>query len=96
MSDENSEMGYMEILQKARNYETIEEVKDCCVNILTEFVQYNFCFIEFETDDYLGVYYTHTDFTERFILIVKKYIVSVSVVYQQDMNIDKPNVSEYI
>ena len=96
MSDEDSEMSYMEILQKARNYKTIEEVKDCCVNILTEFVQYNFCFIEFETDDYFGVYCTHTDFTERFILIVKKYIVSVSVVYQQDMNINKPNVSEYI
>ena len=96
MSDEDSEMSYMEILQKARNYKTIEEVKDCCVNILTEFVQYNFYFIEFETDVYLGVYCTHTDFTERFILIVKKYIVSVSVVYQQDMNINKPNVSEYI
>ncbi len=91
-------MNYMEMLQKAMNYETLDDVKDCCINITTEIMQYNFSFIEFETDDHLGVYYTAEDFTERFILIKKKYIHSISIVYKQDMTIDnnKLNDSGYI
>lgn len=98
MTEESlTDKSYMEILQEVGEYETIEDVKDCCVNILTEFIQYNFCFIDFETDTHLGIYYTHPiDFTERFILVAKKYIISISIVYQQDMNIDKPNVSEFL
>lgn len=86
---------YCKMLQEGEGFSSLEEVKDCCVNILTEFVQYNFCFIEFETKDHLGVYCTHSDLTERFVLISKKYIVSVSIVYQQDIVIDEPNMNEY-
>ncbi len=90
-------MEYLEILKKIGNYEDIEEVKEsCCVNILTEFTQYNFCFIDFETEDFLGIYCTNEDFTERFVLIKKEYIVSISLVYQQDIMQEIPNVSEYV
>ena len=90
-------MEYLEILKKINDYNTIEEVKEfCCVNIQTEFTQYNFCFIDFETDKFLGIYYTCTDFTERFVLLKKKYIVSISLVYQQDIEKEIPNVSEYV
>lgn len=90
-------MEYLEILKETSDYDTIEEVKEsCCVNILTEFTQYNFCFIGFETEDFLGIYYTSSDFTERFVLIKKKYIVSISFVYQQDIVQETPNVNEYV
>lgn len=87
---------YTQMLKKAGNYENIEDVKDCCISILTEFTQYNFCFIDFETKTHLGIFCTHSDFTERFVLISKKYIVSISMVYQQDIEFDEPNVSEYM
>lgn len=90
------EKSYMRLLQKAMGFENIEEVKDCCVDILTEHMHYTFCFIDFETEDHLGVYYTHQDFSERFVLISKKYVSNISIVYKQDMIVEKPNVSEYI
>lgn len=85
-----------ELLQKAENYEELDQVKDLCVNILTTTDQYNLCFIDFETENHLGVYRTHKDGTERFVLLAKKYITSISVVYQQDVSTDTPNVSEFI
>ena len=86
---------YTELIKEIKDYESIEEVKDCCINILTEFMQYNFCFIDFETENHLGIYCTNSDFTERFVLISKKYIVSISFVYQQDIDFEIPNVSQY-
>lgn len=94
MSEEQS---YLKILKKVMNYENLDDVKEnCCLNIATETTNYNFCFIDFETEDYLGISVTHSDFTERFVLLVKKYIVSMSVVYQQDMELDSSNVDGYI
>lgn len=88
---------YLEILKEKMNYETIDDVKEnCCLNISTELDVYNFCFIDFETDEYLGVYITHNDLTERFMLISKKYIISISVVYQQDIDINEEKVDGYI
>ena len=88
---------YLEILKEKMNYKTIDDVKEnCCLNISTELDVYNFCFIDFETDEYLGVYITHNDFTERFMLISKKYIISISVVYQQDIDINEEKVDGYI
>ena len=90
-------MRFLEVLQKIGKYETIDDVKEyCCIHILTEFVQYNFCFIDFETDEFLGIYYTAEDFTEKFVLLSKKYIVSMSLVYQQDLNFsEEPKTISY-
>ena len=81
-----------ELLQKAESHKSLDEL---CVNIFTTTDQYNLCFIEFETKNHLGVYCTHSDGTERFVLLTKKYITSISIVYQQDINVDIPNVSEF-
>lgn len=89
-------MYLIETLRRARHFETVEEVKDCCINITTEFAQYNFCFIEFETDEYLGIYYTSSDFTERFVLLSKEYIVSVSIVYKDDIHFEELNTDQYV
>ena len=83
------------MLKNQMGYENEEDVKNCCVNIVTELMQYNLCFIDFENETHLGVYYTHEDFTERFVLLSKKYIVSISIVYEQDILIDVEDQSGY-
>lgn len=60
-------------------------LKDVCVNILTEYEEYPLSFIEFETDDLLGIKATRADFTEGFVILNKKYISSISVVYKNDI-----------
>ena len=88
-------MYYMEILQEVMGYDTEEEVKDCCISIITELMHYNFAFIDFETETHLGVFYTAEDFTERFVIIQKKYIHSISIVYRQDIEIEKKENNGY-
>lgn len=88
---EENEQKISSALIKIMGYEEKEELKDCCINILTEFSQYNLCFIDFETENHLGVWVTHEDMTERFVLIEKKYIVSVSIVYEQDIVLEENN-----
>lgn len=78
------------------NFDSLDDVQDCCINILTEFSQYNFCFIEFETNTHLGIFVTCEDMKERFMLIDKKYIVSVSIVYKDDLEFnDQESVTYY-
>lgn len=94
MSDDQlPENFYTEVLKKQLNTESLE---DCCFNIVTEFSQYNYCFIDMETENFLGISVTHSDFTERFVLLEKKYIVSVHVVYQQDLSESDVNHDAYI
>lgn len=63
------------------------EVKDIPLIINTVDVSYPFAFIDYEEDDVLGVNYTSTDGTEHFVVINKKYIVDVEVLYEQDIDI---------
>lgn len=88
---EESEQEISCALMKIMGYKEEEELKDCCINILTEFIQYNLSFIDFETKDHLGIWVTHEDMTERFVLLKKKYIVSVSIVYEQDIVLEENN-----
>ena len=44
-------------------------------------------FIDFEDNDTLGVQYTSDDGTERFVVINKKCIIDIEVLYQQDIDI---------
>lgn len=90
---EKDEQEFSHALMRIMNYENEEDLKDCCINILTEFIQYNLCFIEFETKDHLGVWVTHEDMRERFTLLEKKYIVSISIVYEQDIVIEEDSES---
>lgn len=61
------------------------DLKDCCVNILTENEEYPLSFIEFETRDLMGITTTRSDLTEGFVIINKKYITSISIVYANDL-----------
>ena len=62
------------------------DIKNICVNISTELKDHTLSFIEFETEDMLGIYETGDDGRERFAIINKKYIISLQVVYEQDIN----------
>lgn len=48
---------------------------------------YPLAFIDFEENDTLGVNYTSDDGTERFVVINKKCIINIEVLYQQDIDI---------
>lgn len=82
-------MGYREALKRGGNY-TESQIKDVCVSIATETDIYDLAFIEFETRDLLGVKVTRNDFTEGFVVINKKYIVSIAIVYAGDVVIEEP------
>lgn len=86
---------YCKMLQEVMNFDSIEDLENCCVNILTEFSQYNFCFIEFETNTHLGIFVTCEDMKERFMLIDKKYIVSISIVYKDDLEFNDDDTITY-
>ena len=63
------------------------KVQDIPLIINTVDVSYPFAFIDYEEDNILGVNYTSKDGTERFVVINKKYIVDIEVLYEQDINI---------
>ena len=60
---------------------------------------YPLAFIDYEEDDTMGINYTAEDGTERFVVVNKKYVVDIEVMYQQDIKIltdeepeEKPDV----
>ena len=61
--------------------------KHICLNITTITDLYNLCFIEYEDEDKLGVYITGDDGRERYLIINKAQIVSLQVVYEQDLQL---------
>lgn len=48
---------------------------------------YPLAFIDYEEDDVLGINYTVEDGTEKFVVINKKYIIDIGIMYDQDINI---------
>ena len=62
-----------------------------CVNISTEIMDYTLCFIEYEDDEKLGAYVTGEDGRERYTIINKQYIVSLQVVYENDIKFIEDN-----
>ena len=77
-------MSYKELIKKGMGYSD-KELEEACVTITTKNYIYPFAFIDFETEKYLGVNYTTEDFTEKFIILNKEYIISVAIVYQNDI-----------
>lgn len=74
------------LLNGIRNHKDIT-VQDIPLVINTVDVSYPLAFIDYEEDDVLGINYTSEDGTERFVVINKKYIVDVEILYQQDISI---------
>lgn len=77
-------MGYREAIKRGMNYKE-SDLEDCCVNILTTTDEYNLSFIEFETRDLMGIKTTRSDLTEGFVVLNKKYITSIAIVYANDI-----------
>ena len=65
----------------------LENVSDLCVSIDCRDMIFPFCFIRRETLKYLIVDSTRADGTEGIVVIPKSNILSVSVVYEQDLNV---------
>lgn len=71
-------------------------IEDIPLVINTTDTSYLLAFIDYEEDDKLGINYTAEDGTERFVVVNKKYIVDVEVLYKQDIDIlfEDPEDSE--
>lgn len=85
-------MGYREAIKRGMGYKE-SELKDACVNIYTTDNEYLLSFIEFETRDLMGIKTTRPDFTEGFVVLNKKYITSVVMVYQNDIVVNEKEES---
>ena len=48
---------------------------------------YPLAFIDYEDDETMGINYTVEDGTERFVVINKKYIIDIGIMYSQDIDI---------
>lgn len=70
------------------------KVQDIPLIINTIEASYPFAFLDYEEDDVLGVNYTADDGTERFIVINKKHIIDIEVLYQQDIDILTADIEE--
>ena len=64
----------------------LDDIKDLCVRVDLRELVYPLCFIHSETLKHLVVYSTGDDGNERIVIIPKCEIISVSVVYQQDID----------
>lgn len=80
-------MGYREFIKNVMGYDD-SEMEDACVNILTTTDEYPLSFIEFETKDYLVIKTTRPDLTEGLVVLNKRYVTSVAMVYQDDIELD--------
>ena len=76
-------MNLTELLTRTLN----TDIEYICLNITTITDLYNLCFIDYEDHEKLGVYITHEDGRERFLIIYKNQIVALQVVYEQDIQI---------
>lgn len=63
----------------------IEDVHNVCVCVTTIDAEYFIAFIEYETDDVIGIRYVLDDNTERFVILNKSYVINVHIVYEQDV-----------
>jgi len=86
-------MEYIEALKQGMGY-TDEDMEEACLNIRTEVKDYPLSFIRFETKDLLGIDWTRSDGTEGFVVLNKKYITSIAIVYQGDISLDDEEEKE--
>ena len=78
---------YSEMLLNGIQNNNKMKVQDIPLIINTVEASYPFAFLDYEEEDVLGVNYTAEDGTERFIVINKKHIIDIEILYQQDIDI---------
>ena len=62
--------------------------KHICLNINTLTDIHPLCFIEHEDHEKIGTYTTGEDGKERYLIIMKQHIVSLQVIYEDDIKLD--------
>ena len=72
----------------SRILESLTEIdmKELCISVDVGEIIYPFSFIRDETPEYLIIDSTGDDGRERMVLVPKDKIISVNIVYQQDMD----------
>lgn len=85
-------INYSALLSK--NFQDKDMSKICVIVSTKDFV-YPFSFIEYEDDNFLAICYTDDEFSERFLVINKKYVVSVGLMYQQDLEFERAEPNSY-
>lgn len=78
---------YSEMLLNGIPNNSDMQIQDIPLIINTIEASYPFAFLDYEEEDVLGVNYTADDGTERFIVINKKHIINIEILYQQDIDI---------
>ena len=73
---------YTDVLKKTMG---LDSIKDLCVRIDLKDMVYPLCFIYSETLKYLVVDSTGDDGCERKVIIPKSEVISITIVYQQDI-----------
>ena len=81
-------MGYREAIKRGMGYKE-SDLENCCVNILTTTDEYLLSFIEFQTRELMGIKTTRSDLTEGFVVLNKKYITSIAIVYAGDIVLEE-------
>lgn len=87
-------LDYIEAIQRGMGYDE-SQMNDVCVNILTTTDSYPLSYIEFETENLMGIRTTRADFTEGFVVLNKTYITSIQIVYANDIIFKVPNDVSY-
>ena len=67
------------------------DIEYICLNITTITDLYPLYFIDYEDHEKIAGYITGDDGRERYLIINKTQIVSLQVVYEQDININPDN-----
>ena len=74
-------MNYTELLEDTMRI-GIEMIP---INVVTPVMDFNMAFIEFEDFEKLGLAVTGEDGRERFNIVMKKDIVAIQVLYEEDI-----------
>lgn len=80
-------MNYTQLLLNGVKLTSDSDVCDIPLLIHTVDATYPLSFIDFEENDSLGVNYTSEDGTERFVILNKRHIVDVEVIYKDDIHV---------
>ena len=74
---------YTDVLKRVMG---LDSIRDLCVRIDLRDMMYPLCFIDSETLKYLVVDSTGDDGCERKVIIPKSEVISITIVYQQDID----------
>lgn len=69
-------------------------ISEIPLNITTDLIDLNLCFIEYEDNEKLVVNVTGEDGLERLNIVFKQHIINIAVVYDDDIKIGDISVDD--